>query len=205
MTQRYKPERVGPRISRIRDRLRWALVFRVTPAIRGFIRPHPGPLPQERVDHSALAGGNECRSSGGRLGTAGHNCLITKSSSPCACVALCMAAGALLLAGSSCLAPKPDAHLDTESGLLLLSIPAGSHPLLGTNDVIRLAFQAASDHGHWRTQFYSCRALSFEPVVGGVRLTNQWLMHFTQTPPIPSDGFWVIVDEITGETRLRHP
>ena len=111
----------------------------------------------------------------------------------------------LLLALPAC----QSRHAVSESGPdktaapFVFAIHGDYPPSLTTNEVMRIALQAARAQ-HWPVQNYACDVFSFAGNTTNVWLTNKWLLHFTETPPVPDSDFSVLIDDTTGRAEIFH-
>jgi hypothetical protein len=82
-------------------------------------------------------------------------------------------------------------------------VPTNASPRLGTNEVLRIALEAArTDKFNW--EHYVCTAILFGGSSTDRLISNQWILHFRLDPPSPDFELFITVDDSTGRAVL-HP
>jgi hypothetical protein len=107
----------------------------------------------------------------------------------------------VLLAASGCHAPGSDgAHRPSPNEPRKARKPMALQPVLGTNEVLRIAREAA-EKIRFRLDGYTWESALF----GYGALSNKWLVHFTRQPATADDEFFVIIDDRTKGAETYQP
>ena len=84
----------------------------------------------------------------------------------------------------------------------LVYITNGLVPLLQTDEVIRIACEAARKR-RFKIDDYICEAMIFEGTYTNGHTPRKWLLHFVPNLPSPDLDFWVTVEDGSGRTELH--
>ena len=82
-------------------------------------------------------------------------------------------------------------------------VPYGIAPLLTTNDVLRIAVEAAVNR-KYEVRNYVCEALIFELASPERSAPNRWMAHFVTHKRSPDLDFFVFVNDANGKATLEH-
>lgn len=86
----------------------------------------------------------------------------------------------------------------------LVGIPQGASPRLGTNEVLRIAWETAQGRG-FRMNEYHCDMLIFQPGPASSQVSGTWRLYFVSKPPAPDMEFLVMVNDSSGKAELWVP
>ena len=113
---------------------------------------------------------------------------------------------ALLLWGGCASRRWPESVVPTgdQPAETVIAIPQEASPRLGTNDVLRIAREAAEGR-RFKMNEYHCDMVMFQPAPTDSRLFGTWRLYFVTKPPVPDMDFWVMVNDGSGKAEIWVP